>query len=115
MAIYTSVPPPSQQAPGAGAIEAWTVSALQALHVSSGPQGNAVVGIALDVPDAPADGKANRKDGKAARKEPLKRDSQRRREALLRGKEGSRRRQRWENGRFFCPHPDPFSKADETR
>lgn len=32
------------------------------------------------------------------REEPLRRDSQKRREALLKGKEGSRRRQRWENG-----------------
>ena len=32
------------------------------------------------------------------RREPLRRDSLKRREALLMGKEGSRRRQRWENG-----------------
>ncbi len=32
------------------------------------------------------------------RREPLSRDSLRRREALLKGKDGSRRRQRWENG-----------------
>ena len=32
------------------------------------------------------------------RREPLRRDSLKRREALLRGKDGSRRRQRWENG-----------------
>jgi hypothetical protein len=32
------------------------------------------------------------------RREPLRRDSLKRREALLKGKEGSRRRQRWENG-----------------
>jgi R3H-associated N-terminal domain len=34
------------------------------------------------------------------RREPLRRDSMKRREALLKGKEGSRRRQRWENGAF---------------
>lgn len=33
------------------------------------------------------------------RREPLRRDSLKRREALLKGKGGSRRRQRWENGR----------------
>lgn len=33
------------------------------------------------------------------RREPLRRDSLKRREALLKGKDGSRRRQRWENGR----------------
>jgi hypothetical protein len=32
------------------------------------------------------------------RREPLSRDSLKRREALLKGKDGSRRRQRWENG-----------------
>lgn len=32
------------------------------------------------------------------RRQPLRRDSLKRREALLKGKEGSRRRQRWENG-----------------
>ncbi|KAF7591326.1 hypothetical protein BBP40_001650 [Aspergillus hancockii] len=34
------------------------------------------------------------------RREPLRRDSLKRREALLKGKDGSRRRQRWENGLF---------------
>lgn len=33
-----------------------------------------------------------------ARREPLRRDSMKRREALSKGHEGSRRRQRWENG-----------------
>lgn len=32
------------------------------------------------------------------RREPLRRDSLKSREALLKGKDGSRRRQRWENG-----------------
>ena len=32
------------------------------------------------------------------RREPLRRDSLKRREALLKGKDGSRRRHRWENG-----------------
>ncbi|KAF3942274.1 hypothetical protein ABW19_dt0203812 [Dactylella cylindrospora] len=41
------------------------------------------------------------------RRTPLRRDSMRRREALLKGKEGSRRRQRWENGEKdnFLNHP----------
>ena len=34
----------------------------------------------------------------AKRREPPRRDSLKRREALLKGKEGSRRRQKWENG-----------------
>ena len=33
--------------------------------------------------------------------EPIRRDSLKRREALLRGREGSRRRQRWENGWYL--------------
>lgn len=37
-------------------------------------------------------------DAYRARRESLRRDSLKRREALLKGKEGSRRRQRWENG-----------------
>lgn len=35
-----------------------------------------------------------------ASREPRRRDSLKRREALLKGKEGSRRRQKWENGRL---------------
>ncbi|KAF4555655.1 Hypothetical protein D9617_2g056180 [Elsinoe fawcettii] len=35
------------------------------------------------------------------RKSPIRRDSQKRRDALLKGKEGSRRRQRWENDRLL--------------
>ena len=33
-------------------------------------------------------------------REPLRRDSLKRRDALLKGKEGSRRRTRWENGSY---------------
>jgi hypothetical protein len=35
------------------------------------------------------------------RSEPMRRDSLKRREALLKGKEGSRQRRRWENGMSF--------------
>lgn len=101
MAIYSNVPPPAQQ-PAAQAsassieIESWTVSALQSLNISpSAIRTGAPISIPLDTSEAP----------KAAsyktRKEPLKRDSQKRREALLKGKEGSRRRQRWENGELL--------------
>ena len=41
--------------------------------------------------------------GSYGRREPLHRDSMKRREALLKGKEGSRRRQRWENGSYLIP------------
>lgn len=47
------------------------------------------------------------------RREPIRRDSQKRREALLKGKEGSRRRQRWENDRLLSnPHAQPPLPSD---
>lgn len=96
MAIYSAVPPPSQQSGTAGAssvdIEAWTVSALQSLSVSTTAVGT---GVTLSIPlDAPREDVPK----PALRHKLLHRDSQKRREALLKGKEGSRRRQRWENG-----------------
>jgi hypothetical protein len=95
MAIYSSVPPPSQQVQvQAVEVEAWTVSALQSLSVSPSARGT---GVTLSIPLDSDDKKAAYKS-RAAAKEPVRRDSQKRREALLKGKEGSRRRQRWENG-----------------
>ncbi|KAG2421818.1 hypothetical protein HFD88_005794 [Aspergillus terreus] len=47
------------------------------------------------------------------RREPLRRDSLKRREALLKGKDGSRRRQRWENDRLLNnPWAEPPSPKD---
>lgn len=103
MAIYSSVPPPAQQPTPTSAIDidAWTISALQSLSVSPSARGT---GVTLSIP---LDSAHERDDTNGApsrpaykpRKDPLvRRDSQRRREALLKGKEGSRRRQRWENG-----------------
>ncbi|KAL5333183.1 R3H-associated N-terminal domain-containing protein [Aspergillus crustosus] len=47
------------------------------------------------------------------RREPLRRDSLKRREALLKGKDGSRRRQRWENDRLLHnPWVEPPSSKD---
>jgi hypothetical protein len=105
MAIYSSVPPPSQQSTSTSTpavdIDAWTVSALQSLSVSPSARGT---GVTLSIP-LDTTGERDYADGATARpaykprKDPLlRRDSQRRREALLKGKEGSRRRQRWENG-----------------
>ncbi|RJE27378.1 hypothetical protein PHISCL_00254 [Aspergillus sclerotialis] len=49
------------------------------------------------------------------RREPIRRDSLRRREALLKGKDGSRRRQRWENDRLLNnPWAEPPSPNDWT-
>lgn len=52
--------------------------------------------IPLDVNPEPQPSTAKARRAAAASTE--RRDSLKRREALLRGKEGSRRRQRWENG-----------------
>jgi hypothetical protein len=99
MAIYSSVPPQEQEQSATTAsasginIEAWTVSALQSLNVSDSPRGT---GATLSIP------LHTREDEdytpKHLRPRSIPRDSQKRREALLKGKEGSRRRQRWENG-----------------
>jgi hypothetical protein len=107
MAIYSSVPPPSQQpaaptTPAAVDIETWAVSALESLSVSPSARDTGVtLSIPLDSPDGSDD--ADRTPSRPAykpRKEPLRRDSLKRRDALLKGKEGSRRRQRWENGKW---------------
>jgi len=47
------------------------------------------------------------------RREPIRRDSLNRRNAVLKGKEGSRRRQRWENDRLLSnPHAQPPLPSD---
>ncbi|KAH8795085.1 R3H-associated N-terminal domain-containing protein [Hyaloscypha sp. PMI_1271] len=109
MAIYSNVPPPSQQpAQATVEIEAWTVSALQSLNISPSMRGTgATLSIPLDSDDA------RKAASYKPRKEPLKRDSQKRREALLKGKEGSRRRQRWENDRLLhVPNAQPPLPSD---
>jgi hypothetical protein len=97
-------------------IEAWTEQATVALgSVSISTPGDAVQGTSVtlaipldehDAPSAPVGASAAAKEGGYyRRKEPLRRDSLKRREALLKGKEGSRRRQRWENGMWGLPLP----------
>ncbi|RDW69449.1 hypothetical protein BP6252_08469 [Coleophoma cylindrospora] len=116
MAIYNSVPPPQQPAatPQAAApavdVESWTVSALQSLNISPIARGT---GVALSIPldssrdDAPAPSPPK------VRRERVRRDSQKHREALLKGKEGSRRRQRWENDRLLhVPNAQPPLPSD---
>lgn len=91
-------------------VEAWTEEATQALSAISiaSPQTlrgtTAPLAIPLDEPKDKAiasDNATNTQDASSARprREPLRRDSLNRREALLKGKEGSRQRRRWENGR----------------
>ncbi len=83
MAILSAVPPPSQQDPNIPL----TAAALSKLNIGTGLK----LKIPLDSPE---------EAGPLYKKKSidLKRDSLRRRELLLKGKEGSRRRQRWDNG-----------------
>jgi hypothetical protein len=102
-------------------IEAWTVAALESLSIAPLARGTgSALSIPLDV-DHPAVREPRGANGAAARmklrgvafdgttddadiygasiaRPRSARDSMRRREALLKGKEGSRQRRRWENG-----------------
>ena len=85
-------------------IEAWTEQATQSLSnvsLSSNGAREASISLAIDLdnPVAQNDG-GERPSIYRPRREPMRRDSLKRREALLRGKEGSRRRTRWENGSY---------------
>ncbi|KAI0021618.1 R3H-associated N-terminal domain-containing protein [Xylariomycetidae sp. FL0641] len=100
-------------------IEAWTLSALESLSVSSVARGT---GAPLSIPlDEHATNKPSvtiQDPGARSSaitppvRPPSRRDSQRRREALLKGKEGSRQRRRWENDRLMhvpnAQPPQPF-------
>lgn len=128
MAIYSAVPPPPELAAPTTSghqhslsnastatvdVEAWTVSALQSLSINplAVGTGNPLT-IPLDEHRAEAAKAAQLKlrnvriaiDPVGAsitppRRPPSRRDSMRRREALLKGNEGSRQRRRWENGK----------------
>jgi hypothetical protein len=108
MAIGDIPPNPQAAAPQPIDIEAWTEQATAALSSVTISLPEAVVQqrpvefvIPLD-DDAgaarPAPSAAAKEGGLYRRKELVRRDSLKRREALLKGNEGSRRRQRWENG-----------------
>ncbi|KAI0199163.1 R3H-associated N-terminal domain-containing protein [Astrocystis sublimbata] len=104
-------------------IEAWTISALQSLSVSPAAQGT---GTPLAIPLGET--KANKKEKPPVtiydprdeaeaisppRRPPSRRDSMKRREALLKGKEGSRQRRRWENDRLLhVPNATPPEPQD---
>lgn len=97
-------------------IEAWTEQAAESLNAISlsspvGVRGTSMsLAIPLDEqtaakPTAATNEERRMLDASASAsarpcREPLRRDSLKRREALLKGKEGSRRRQRWENGSY---------------
>ncbi|KAL6710954.1 hypothetical protein ACN47E_006829 [Coniothyrium glycines] len=123
MAIGDIPSSPSQAVPAQSIdIAAWTEQATVALGsvTISAPGDNfagtsVTLAIPLDEHDAPPAAARPAPVGTAAtegtyyrRQEPLRRDSMKRREALLKGKEGSRRRQRWENDRLLNnPHAEP--------
>lgn len=111
-------------------IEAWTVAALESLSIAPIARGT---GNALSIPldgDHKAVGEEVNGNGNGGapaqmklrgvafgnpdpdaygagitppRRPPSRRDSMRKREALLKGKEGSRQRRRWENGKRSAP------------
>jgi hypothetical protein len=106
-------------------IEAWTeqaTAALSAVTLSPLPPipgASVTLQIPLDDHPAPRSERAPVTDASAVRagyvhrREPLRRDSLKRREALLKGKEGSRRRQRWENDRLLSnPYAQPPLPSD---
>lgn len=106
-------------------IEAWTVSALQSLSISPVARGT---GSPLSIPLDESGGQKEKEKAKAkegpsvsifdprARSGAItppprpssRRDSLKRREALLKGNEGSRQRRRWENGKRTT---SPFSHS----
>ncbi|KAK4237338.1 R3H-associated N-terminal domain-containing protein [Achaetomium macrosporum] len=116
-------------------IEAWTVAALESLSITPIARGT---GTALSIPlDVDHNVRESRDSGAAARmklrgvafddatddaygasitpprRPPSRRDSMRRREALLKGKEGSRQRRRWENDRLLhVPNVQPPLPSD---
>ncbi|KAM3420170.1 hypothetical protein BST61_g3464 [Cercospora zeina] len=118
----------AQASPPATAIEriaAWTVSqaadALAATTISSRSH-PLTRGTSVTI-DIPLDEQALREEQPKSRtgavhtvykrREPIRRDSIIRREAVLKGKEGSRRRQRWENDRLLNnPHAEPPLPSD---
>ncbi|KAI1082901.1 R3H-associated N-terminal domain-containing protein [Whalleya microplaca] len=103
-------------------IEAWTVSALESLSISPVARGTGTpLSIPLDDDHASSkkpsvtvqDPRAKSTPVTPPSRPPSRRDSQRRREALLKGKEGSRQRRRWENDRLLhVPNVQPPQPHD---
>lgn len=131
MAIYGEVPDiyrASDDAVDAAIdVEAWTEEATRALasvNISTAPQPTIRgTSVTLDIPlddhflpqPEPTEATASKlvRSAYASRKEPLCRGSLKRREALLKGKEGSRQRRRWENDRLLNnPHAQPPLPSD---
>ncbi|KAI2473593.1 R3H-associated N-terminal domain-containing protein [Annulohypoxylon bovei var. microspora] len=109
---------PSTNPPLGVDIESWTTSALESLSISPIARGT---GTPLSIPLDEESKKASitiqdpRSKSTAITPPPRplsRRDSQKRREAVLKGKEGSRQRRRWENDRLIhvpnAQPPEPF-------
>ncbi|OSS47411.1 hypothetical protein B5807_07450 [Epicoccum nigrum] len=123
MAIDDLTSSPQAAAPQPIDIEAWTEQATAAMgSVAISAPAPAVAGTSV-LFDIPLDEHSAPRARPAAttaqvhtvykRTEPVRRDSLKRREALLKGKEGSRRRQRWENDRLLSnPHAEPPTPKD---
>ncbi|KAI7262129.1 hypothetical protein KC335_g10400, partial [Hortaea werneckii] len=118
MAVHPTVSfAPPEQPPAAATppssierVEAWTVSqaadVLASTSISSPTPAERPVRGTVDAIDIPLDESLQAEQPPRLkrenvhtvykRREPIRRDSQKRREALLKGKEGSRQRRRWE-------------------
>ncbi|OLN97533.1 hypothetical protein CCHL11_00935 [Colletotrichum chlorophyti] len=100
-------------------IEAWTISALESLSVSPVARGTGTpLAINLDEQVKKTATVAIAADAPATQQTPIRRplsrrDSQKKREALLKGNEGSRQRRRWENDRLVgVPNVQPPLPSD---
>ncbi|KAF2734543.1 hypothetical protein EJ04DRAFT_493222 [Polyplosphaeria fusca] len=125
MAIHPT-PDPAPQHAAAIDIETWTEQATIAISTLtiSAPPAIQSSGVSLQIPldEHPPSTSAPAKPGFSTtttttsytpRKPPLRRDSLKRRDALLKGKEGSRRRQRYENAHLLTnPHATPPTPSD---
>ncbi|EFQ36003.1 uncharacterized protein GLRG_11147 [Colletotrichum graminicola M1.001] len=138
VAAHTDVPPPQSQTPVAAYlaaqnattttttttapidIEAWTVSALESLSVSPVARGTGgpLLAINLDQQQIKKAAIAAADNAPPAQNPPIRRplsrrDSQKKRDALLKGSEGSRQRRRWENDRLVgVPNAQPPLPSD---
>lgn len=128
MAVIDEIPQEAA-APQPIDIEAWTeeaTAAMSSVTISAPGEVLGATAVTLAIPlddDTLATGGPVRPVGAAAaakegglykRKAPLRRDSMDRREALLKGKEGSRQRRRWENGTYWPFCPDLHSNISRT-
>ena len=104
----TATPPPHNQPVTGIDIDAWTISALQSLSVSPVARGTgAPLAIPIDDHDHDRARTVTFAESKVRvetpRRPPSRRDSLQKRDSLLKGKEGSRQRRRWENGKPTWP------------